>query len=358
MARLPRLEVPVPDVPEIDRIGDLPHPRAMLGLVGHHAAEAEFLALYRAGTLHHAFLLTGPEGIGKATFAYRAARFLLAEQERGGGLFGPPLDLSVPEDSRTAQLVATEAHPDLVVLKRRYRTKDKRFPAEIGVEDTRAALGLFGKTSAFGGWRIIIVDTVDELNNASANAILKTLEEPPPRAMFFLISHHPERLLPTIRSRCRVLSFQPLGAHDLTAMLPDLQAGLTLDGPGHDWAGGSVRRALRLADPKLRGLLHLVSAILEALPKRLHREIDQLAEQVRAQETALPDMLEQIELWLHRRIRDWIAAGQLQPAHDLAEFWARMQDNAGQLEAFNLDRRAYVITLFEELSALVSGRMR
>lgn len=360
MVRLPRLQVPVPEVPEIDRIGDLPHPRTMLGLVGHHAAEAEFLALHRAGTLHHAFLLTGPEGIGKATFAYRAARFLLSEGERdGGGMFGmEPTDLSVGEDSRTAQLVATEAHPDLVVLKRRYRSKDKKFPAEIGVEETRAALGLFSKTAAFGGWRIIIIDPVDELNSASANAILKTLEEPPPRAMFFLVSHHPERLLPTIRSRCRVLAFQPLGSHDLGAMLPELLPGATLDAGLAAWAEGSVRRALRLTDPKLRALLALIDTILEALPKRLHREIDQLAEQVRASEQALPDLLERVEAWLHGRIRQLIAAGNLPAAQELAEFWSRMQDSAGQLEAFNLDRRAYVITLVEELSALVSGRAR
>lgn len=359
MVRLPRLQVPVPEVPEIDRIGDLPHPRTMLGLVGHAAAEAEFLALHRAGTLHHAFLLAGPEGIGKATFAYRAARFLLAEGERGDdALFGGPADLSVPETSRVAQLVATEAHPDLVVLKRRYRSKDKKFPSEIGVEDTRAALGLFSKTAAFGGWRIIIIDPVDELNSASANAILKTLEEPPPKAMFFLVSHQPERLLPTIRSRCRVLPFQPLPTADLAAMLPELLPGATLDPALGNWAEGSIRRALRLSDPKLRSLLGLIDGILEALPKRMHREIDQLAEQVRASEPALADMIERIEGWLHGRIRAAVAEHDLETAQGLAEFWSRMQENAGQLEAFNLDRRAYVIGLVEELSALVSGRPR
>ncbi|MCZ8183362.1 MAG: DNA polymerase III subunit delta' [Beijerinckiaceae bacterium] len=358
MVRLPRLALPPPDVPEIDRIADLPHPRAILGLVGHSAAEAEFLSLYRAGTLHHAFLLTGPEGVGKATFAYRAARFLLAEGERASGLSGEPRDLAVAETSRTAQLVANEAHPDLVVLKRRYRTKDKKFPMEIGVEETRAALGLFSKTAAFGGWRIIIIDSVDDLNSASANAILKTLEEPPARAMFLMVSHQPERLLPTIRSRCRVLPFQPLPAADLAAMLPELIPGASLDPAMADWAEGSVRRALRLADPKLRSFLALVDGILQALPKRLHREIDQLAEAVRGAEQALPDMLERIELWLHGRIRAAIAAGDLARAQDLAEFWSRMQESAGQMEAFNLDRRAYVITLVDELSTLVSGRGR
>lgn len=358
MPRLPRLSLPPSEVPEIDRAADLPHPRAMLGLVGHHAAEAEFLALYRAGTLHHAFLLTGPEGIGKATFAYRAARFLLAEGERGGALLGEPHDLAVGETSRTAQLVANEAHPDLVVLKRRYRIKEKKFPAEIGVEETRAALGLFSKTAAFGGWRIIIIDSVDDLNSASANAILKTLEEPPPRAMFLMVSHHPERLLPTIRSRCRVLPFQPLHASDLAAMLPELVNGASLDPAMAEWTEGSVKRALRLADPKLRSFLALTDSILQALPKRLHREIDQLADAVRGAEQALPDLLERMEGWIHGRIRAAIATGDLAGARDLAEFWSRMQENAGQMEAFNLDRRAYVITLVDELSTLVSGGAR
>jgi flagellar biosynthesis/type III secretory pathway chaperone len=119
-----------------------------------------------------------------------------------------------------------------------------------------------------------------------------------------------------------------------------------------------VRRALRLADPKLRAFLTLVDSVLQALPKRVHREIDQLAEQVRVVEQALPDMLEQLERWIHARVQAAIAAGDLASAQDLAEFWSRMQDNAGQLEGFNLDRRAYVVTLIDELSALVSGHPR
>lgn len=350
------------DVPEIDRISSVPHPREMLSLVGQQAAEAAFLELYRAGTLHHAFLLSGPEGIGKATFAYRAARFLLAEAERegaGSALFGdaPAETMDIAEASRTAHLVANDAHPDLAVLKRRYDAKTKKFRSEIGVEDTRNTLGLFEKTSAFGGWRVIIVDAADDLNASSANALLKTLEEPPARAVFFLVAHQPQKLLPTIRSRCRKLPFAPLEPDALAALIPAI-SGATPDTTALMRAGGSVRRALRLADPGFRAYLAVIDDVLSALPKRRHAEIDRIAEAAKAGsegEQAFADFLEAVELWLNGTIRQRVAANDLVRASSLAEFWATMSENAARLDAFNLDRRAFVITMIDELATLVSG---
>ena len=350
------------ELPEIDRVPGVPHPREMLSLLGQGAAEAAFLELYNAGTLHHAFLLTGPEGIGKATFAYRAARFLLSEAEREGAsdaLFGggEVATLAISPESRTAHLVANDAHPDLAVLKRRYDPKTKKFRTEISVEDTRDTLGLFEKTSAFGGWRVIIVDAADDLNANSANALLKTLEEPPARAVFFLVAHQPQKLLPTIRSRCRKLAFSPLAPAVLGDLVPQI-SGSAIDDAAIARAAGSVRRALRLGNPGFRAFLGVIDDILGSLPKRRHAEIDKIAELTRTGpegEQALADFLEITEIWLHDAIRAQAAAGDVLRASGLAEFWARMSESAARLDALNLDRRAFVITLVDELATLVSG---
>jgi len=353
------------EVPEIDRVPGVPHPREMLSLVGHDAAEASFLELYNAGKMHHAFLLVGPEGVGKATFAYRAARFLLSEAEREGGdaLFGAtaPETMAVSSESRTAHLVANDAHPDLAVLRRRYDPKTKKFRGEISVEDTRKTLALFEKTSAFGGWRVIIVDAADDLNAASANALLKTLEEPPGRAIFLLVAHQPQKLLPTIRSRCRVLAFPSLGAADLRMLVPAISGTTTIDEAAIVRAAGSARRALRLGDPGLRAFLSTIDEVLGALPKRRHADIDRIAEASRTGtdgEQAFADFLEAIELWLDSAVHRLAGAGDVLRASMLAEFWARMSEDAARLDAFNLDRRAFVITLLDELATLVSGGQR
>lgn len=356
------------EIPEIDRVPGAPHPREMLSLFGHDAVEREFLDLYASGKLHHAFLLVGPEGVGKATFAYRAARFLLAEAEREGAeapgaLFGeaPAMTLELPAHSRTAHLVANEAHPDLAILKRRYDLKTKKYRTEIGVEDVRNTLELFEKTAAFGGWRVILVDAADDLNASSANALLKTLEEPPRKAIFLLVAHQPQRLLPTIRSRCRTLVFKPLAVPVLRALVPALSGASAVDEAALTRCGGSVRRALQLADPGLRAFHALIEDVLSALPKRRHAEIDRIAEATRSGtegEQALADLLEEIERWLQNAIHRRVEAGDILPASVLAEFWARMSENAARLDAVNLDRRAFVITLIDELATLVSGTPR
>jgi DNA polymerase III subunit delta' len=342
------------ELPEHDRVAGMPHPREMLSLLGHGAQEAEFLEAFNSGNLHHAFLLTGPEGIGKATFAYRAARFLLSGAEPGGMFAAETLD--VPAEARASHLVGHDSHPDLGLLKRRYDTKTKKFRSEISVEDTREVLSLFEKTAAFGGWRVIIVDSADDMNSASANALLKTLEEPPERAIFFLISHQPQRLLPTIRSRCRVMRFNPLEEHDLAALVQGL-TGAAVAPEVLTRAGGSIRHALRLSDPKLRGFLASVEGVLNALPRKRAHEIDAIAEATHRGvegEVAFADMLDVIEQWLHLRAREASLASDVTRAADIADTWARMREEAGTAEAFNLDKRAYVIGLFEGLAGLVS----
>ena len=357
----------VSELPDHDRIGSLPLPREMLSLLAQDEAEAAFLEGYRAGRLHHAFLLTGPEGIGKAVFAYRAARFLLAEDQAGpleDALFAAPAPetLTVPASSRAAALVANEAHPDLAVLRRRYDSKTKRVRMEISVEDTRDTLTLLTKTAAFGGWRVVIVDSADDLNIASANALLKTLEEPPEKTVFFLISHQPGRLLPTIRSRCQSLPLKPLPVAALGQLLaafgrpvPDA-ATLTAH------AEGSIRRALRLGEGASGQLAAALDGVLASLPNPDPRAIEAVSESLRAGHEglqSLADLMDRVERHLADDLRGRIAQGAgVQGVIDLAEFWSRQQEQARKVEALNLDRRAFAALLFDDLATLVSRAKR
>src|SRR3954449_5590366 len=184
-------------------MADLHHPREVFDLTGHEGEEAAFEATRARGRLHHAWLLTGPEGIGKATFAYRAARRLLgAPAAPGFGLLG-----SDPAHSVSRQ-VLSRAHPDLLVLE---RIGDDGKPRKaIPVDEARKLSEFFSKSPAAAPHRVAIIDAADDLNVNAANAILKTLEEPPPHGILLMVSHAPGRLLPTIRSRCRRLAFAPM----------------------------------------------------------------------------------------------------------------------------------------------------
>lgn len=232
------------EIIEADRIEGFAHPRATQRLVGQGAALASAARAIRSGRPPQGWLLAGPPGIGKATLAYRIARYMLSYGATPAGAE----DLSVPERDANALQVAAGAHPGLLVLKRGLNDKGKLM-AETSVHVVRKLSGFFGMTSGAGGWRIAIVDTADDMNEAAANALLKLLEEPPSRAMVLLLSHVPGRLLPTIRSRCRRLDLRPLDEATLDAelarLLPDLKAAERT--ALARLAGGSIGMALQLA---------------------------------------------------------------------------------------------------------------
>ncbi|WP_419825353.1 DNA polymerase III subunit delta' [Sphingomonas sp.] len=187
-----------------------------MSLLGQDGAIAAFLDAHRTGRLHHAWLLAGPRGVGKGRFARAAALRLLAEAA------GPTPDapgLDVPDDHRIARLFAAGSHPDTMLLERLFREKTKDHARSISVDQVRGLSRLFATAPTFSRRRVVIVDAADDLERSGANALLKLLEEPPSDAVFLLVSHAPGRLLPTIRSRCRMLRFQSLGDEDMTAAL-------------------------------------------------------------------------------------------------------------------------------------------
>src|SRR5690242_2071146 len=177
-------------------------PRANPDCLGHESAERELRRLYEAGRLPHAVLLSGPRGIGKATLAFRFARFLLAQSADTFGQLNRD-GLAIGPENSVFRRVASGGHADLLTIERAYDPRRRRLRSEIIVEDTREIAGFFRLTAAEEGWRIVIVDGAEEMNRNAANALLKILEEPPRHGLLLLVSHSPARLLPTVRSRCQ-----------------------------------------------------------------------------------------------------------------------------------------------------------
>jgi DNA polymerase-3 subunit delta' len=189
-----------------DRVPGFDHPRETFALLGQDDALRRAARALRAGRPPSAWLITGAPGVGKATLAYRIARYLLAYGATDAG----PEDLSVSPDHPAARQVASLAHPGLLVLKRALNPRTGKLMTVLSVNEVRRLGDFFGMTSGAGGWRVAIIDTADDMNDNAANALLKMLEEPPANAMLLLLSNMPGRLLPTIRSRCQRLDLRPL----------------------------------------------------------------------------------------------------------------------------------------------------
>jgi DNA polymerase-3 subunit delta' len=229
------------------------HPRRAVDLIGHSQAEAQLLQAHQSGKLHHAWLMSGPRGIGKATLAYRFAKFLLqvpsAEKARAHR------SLHIAPELPAFRQVAAGAHPGLMVIERAVDPRAKRLKTEIAVEDAREAQAFFSQTAGGGGWRIAIVDCADEFNASSANALLKLVEEPPKQSVFLIICHQPGRLLRTIRSRALHLPLGPLTVGDTLQVLRHLpsEAVEAEEGGLQEAAGlscGSPGRAMELIGSK------------------------------------------------------------------------------------------------------------
>ncbi|HEU0223419.1 MAG TPA: DNA polymerase III subunit delta' [Paracoccaceae bacterium] len=257
--------------PEPDRVEGAPHPRATSVLYGQEAAEAAFLAASRAGRLHHAWLLSGPRGVGKATLAWRIARHLIAAEGAG------TLDMDPAHPVFRRCLSLGEAR--LFLLRRGWDERGERLRTVIDVEETRKLRSFLQLSAMDAGWRAIIIDAADEMNPSAANALLKLLEEPPRRVAFLLVSHQAARLLPTIRSRCRELRCTPLAAPDLARAL----AAAGIEGASSalaELSGGSVGEAVRLAAEGGPAIYGEIAGLLASLPRLDRPALVALAESV------------------------------------------------------------------------------
>lgn len=342
-------------VPEPDRLPGTPHPRERTGLVGHAEAEAAFLDGIRTGRLHHAWLLGGPPGIGKATLAYRVARFLLGH----GRAVPEAAGLDLPPGHPVSRQVAAQSHPDLAVIRRGLRKDGKGYSAEIGVDHVRRALDLFSATAGSGGYRVCIVDAADDLNASSANALLKVIEEPPPRSVFLVVAHAPQRVLPTIRSRCRRLLLRPLQEGEVRSVIASLgppwaDAAEETLGEAVRLGEGSVRRALAMLDPDKIALVGEVARSLDALPRVETKRILALAESLQRREAgeSYELVLDTVERWLGRLLHERAQLGPQRLA-PLVEVCDKVARSAREIDAYNLDRRPLVLALFDDLAEAV-----
>lgn len=335
-------------------------------LIGHEAAEQAFLKAFGSGRLPHAWLISGPQGVGKATFAYRIARFLLAQPMPGddGGLFGAPAaptTLAMAPSDRVFRHVAQQGHPDFRLLERTPHPKTGRMRTEIVIEDVRAVIDFLHLKAAASPWRVVIVDCADDLNRNSANALLKILEEPSSNTVLLLLSHAPQALLPTIRSRCRKLVLQPLphdlAAVELAARFPDVKA------QDRDLAvataGGSLGQAIRMIEQGGVGLLRDIGALLASWPNLdaglLHRLGDKLGG--RDQDAHFDLAIELLGWWFARMARmaatgerpetqlfegEMALIGRMQAAASLDRWlslWEKVSRLFDRVRAVNLDRK-------------------
>jgi len=341
---------------ESDLYEGAPHPREASRLVGHQAAEANLLAAFRSGKLPQAWLIGGPEGVGKATLAWRFARFVLANPDPQSGAVRAAQNLDVDPEAPAARRIAALAHPDIALLRRLRNPKTNAFFTEIRVEDVRQALGTFHLSPGAGGWRVLIVDTADDLNAQGANALLKTIEEPPSRALFLVLAHRPGLVLPTIRSRCRRLQLDPLSPDNIVEIVralgapwSDIAAADLMAAAGR--ANGSVREALRLLDPENAEIGALIGAVIERLPDYDERAVYQLAEAVagRGARDEMEILMLALYDWLAARARARSGEGAERLA-SIAELWEKARAATREAETYNLDKRLHVLSLFAELS--------
>lgn len=263
-------------LPDPDRIEGAPHPRETLRLIGQSGAEAEFLRAFNSGRLHHGWLITGPKGVGKATLAWRIARFLLTQpMKREAGLFGEPelpQTLDTAPDHPIQARIQAMSEPGLFLLRRGPNDKGDKLANEILVGEVRKLRNFFGLSATDGGRRVVIVDAADEMNVSAANALLKVLEEPPANTTLLLICHQPSRLLPTIRSRCRALRLGPLGPADMAEALAQVGANEIPDPAAlAELSAGSVGEAIRLLNLKGLAIYQELIDLYASLP-RLDRE--------------------------------------------------------------------------------------
>ncbi|QDY68481.1 DNA polymerase III subunit delta' [Qingshengfaniella alkalisoli] len=213
------------DLPEADRIEGAPHPRFAQRVVGHDAALAQYAAALDGNRLHHAWLISGPRGIGKATLAWHIAKYLRTMPlDSGPSMFGDapaqtPADLATPADHPALSRITALSDSGLFLLRRTPDEKKGHLRTVISVDEVRRLRNFFALSLPDGGYRVVIIDSADEMNVNAANALLKLLEEPPENTVFLLISHMPSRLLPTIRSRCLNLPCAPLAPDDVQTVL-------------------------------------------------------------------------------------------------------------------------------------------
>ncbi len=345
--------------PPHDALEGVPLPRVNRLLVGHRGAERTLLDGYRSGRMHHGWILAGERGIGRATLAFRLARFVFANPDPQSPEVSAATDLSVPATHPAAARLAAGTHPDFLHLQREWIEGDKRFKSQLNVDSVRRIIPFLGTTAGEGGWRVVIVDPADDMNRSAANAILKNLEEPPRRTLFLLVARSRGALLPTILSRCRTLDLAPLTPEETGAVVaevaPDLAGGEN-SGLAPLLAGGSPRRLIELQRSGGTELYRLMLAAIEADDRQAQFGLAARA----ADQASLQRIMDLIQDYLTRRVRGLpVPAAASSRADVPLVTWAMLWEKAAlcgqEVEEYNLDRRQFVLDLLESSAIAING---
>jgi DNA polymerase-3 subunit delta' len=347
------------------------HPADSNKLIGHQNAQEVMAQALASEQLHHAWLITGAEGIGKATFAFHFAKHIIAhfrdKNLTGDSMFGEVGTTGFTEltqDDPISRQIANGSHPEVLYLSRPWDQKTKKFKTKLTVDVIRKTVKFFGATSMNDGWRIAIVDAADDMNASAANALLKILEEPPKRSLFLVVSHSPGKLLPTIRSRCRHLALKPLDFDEIKTIL-NLQEGVTLpSGEVLDAVAklseGSAKRAVQLCEGNALKHYQLFMEVTQnTTPNwiKIHSLADALAKAGNDDEYSL--FFDMINGFLARRVRAQDEPlmhhqeGLLNPSHfplaHWADLWENLQKSRAVADGYNLDRKQVILSFFQAL---------
>ncbi|MGF1456098.1 MAG: DNA polymerase III subunit delta' [Alphaproteobacteria bacterium] len=359
------------DAGEPDRVAGCRHPRDTVTLHGHGAAEALLAAALTKGTLAHGWLIGGPAGIGKATLAYRLAKAVLVPDARLSSD-----SLETDHQHAGIRRILSGGHGDLVVIRRPVDENTGKAKATIPVEAVRRLQAFFGHHAGEGGWRVAVIDNANDLTTSAANALLKTLEEPPPRALILLVADAPARLLPTIRSRCRRLILKPLGTDDLSRVLKEQDIAVPQDKAGlvARLSQGSAGRAAGLVQGDGLALFEDLSGLLETLPQLDVSKLHIFAERVtrRGNDAAFETVRDLLEGWMMRLVR---TAATGAPGEDLLpgdgeriaalagrrpldawlEAWDKIAEALAAGVGLNLERKQLLLSAFFTLQAAAKG---
>lgn len=277
-------------VPEnIDVEEGLKHPRDMDFCIGHEAVETRLLDLFQSGRMPHGLIFTGQKGIGKATMAYRLARFLLDDKgdPNQDALFGgdesPAENLHIAPDNPTFRRVSSGGHPDFMNIEREYDAAKNRYKANVPVDAIRKVPGFLRMTASNGGWRVVIIDDADTMNRNAQNALLKILEEPPKKTVLILVTHRLGALIPTIRSRTQLINFHPLNDSNLQQLIEYGDYGLGTEDAEtlRELSEGSIGKATQYMEEAGLETLAQILELLQYHPywdwDKLHAIADNLA---------------------------------------------------------------------------------
>ena len=364
----------VDELPDIDGVRS---PRFCRELVGQDAAVSHFLSNLAQSKLHHACLLTGPKGVGKASFAHMAARFMFHNVD-------PVLaaknaqNMSVLDDERLGKQIEQGSHPDLMIVTRPWDAAKERFKQAISVDEVRKIRSFFNLSAGMGGWRICIIDAADDMTLNAANALLKILEEPPPKSLFLIVSHQSGSLLETIRSRCMKIAFQPLKyAHIQYLMHKSIEdssdnaaSSQSLVAISH-LSRGSIGRALHIYDTNGLEVYSDMVKLLRQFPSIKADTLHEVAERMskRNTEHLFADMGEFLQQWLHQLVR-FLAKGQMpevifegeeaaiqtmashRPLEAWVDVWEKVTELFDNAKRLNLDRKQ---TILESFKLIQSG---